>query len=109
MRDAEALSRTACARIVNAAAQAIAERGCFLIVLAGGKTPCIAYRLLCGADTDWSRWRVYFGDERCLPADGELNSRMAAAAWLSHVPIPADCVHAIPAERGAEAAARDYA
>jgi 6-phosphogluconolactonase len=110
MADVESLSRTACQRVVNAAARAIAERGSFLIVVAGGKTPRITYHLLCGADTDWSKWRVYFGDERCLPADdGERNSRMATEAWLSRVPIPQGCVHSIPAERGAKPAARDYA
>ena len=53
---------------------------------------------------------MYFGDERCLPADdAERNSRMAADAWLDHVPIPQDQVHAIPAELGASAAALAYA
>jgi 6-phosphogluconolactonase len=53
---------------------------------------------------------VYFGDERCLPADdAERNSRMAADAWLNRAPIPQDQVHAIPAELGASAGALAYA
>jgi 6-phosphogluconolactonase len=79
-------------------------------VLAGGNTPSGIYRMLRTADTDWSRWQVYFGDERCLPADdAERNSRIAADAWLNHVPIPQDQVHAIPAELGASGAALAYA
>jgi 6-phosphogluconolactonase len=108
--DAAALRQMAYRHILDAAARAIERRGRFLIVLAGGNTPSGIYRMLRTADTDWSRWRVYFGDERCLPADdAERNSRMAADAWLNHVPILQDQVHAIPAELGASAAALAYA
>lgn len=34
---------------------------------------------------------------------------MAMTAWLAHVPIPFAQIHEIAAERGAEAAAHDYA
>lgn len=108
--DAAALRQIAYRRILDAAARAIERRGRFLIVLAGGNAPRGIYRMLRTADTDWWRWQVYFGDERCLPADdAERNSRMAADAWLNHVPIPQDQVHAIPAELGARAAALAYA
>jgi len=108
--DAAALRQIAYRRILDAAARAIERRGRFLIVLAGGNTPRGIYRMLRTADTDWSRWQVYFGDERCLPADyAERNSRMAADAWLDRTPIPQDQVHAIPAELGARAAALAYA
>ena len=106
MADAVALRQVAYRRILDAAAHAIERCGRFLIVLAGGDTPRAIYRMLRTAQTDWSRWHVYFGDERCLPpADAGRNSRMAADAWLDHVPIPLDQVHAIPAELGASAAA----
>ncbi|MGH8590694.1 MAG: 6-phosphogluconolactonase [Gammaproteobacteria bacterium] len=108
--DAAALRQMAYRRILDAAARAIERRGRLLIVLAGGNTPRGVYRMLRAADTDWSRWQVYFGDERCLPAaDAERNSRMAADAWLNRVPIPQDQVHAIRAELGASAAALAYA
>jgi 6-phosphogluconolactonase len=108
--DAAALRQMAYRHILDAAARAIERRGRFLIVLAGGNTPRDVYRRLRTADTDWSRWQVYCGDERCLPADdAERNSRMAADAWLNHVPIPQEQMHAIPAELGARAAALAYA
>lgn len=107
---AEALRQVAYRRILGAAARAIERRGRFLIVLAGGNTPRGIYRMLRAADTDWSRWQVYFGDERCLPIDDlERNSRMAVDAWLNRVPVPLDQVYAIPAELGASVATLAYA
>ena len=108
--NAAALRQAACERILDAAARAIEDRGRFLVALAGGNTPRGIYRMLRAATTDWSRWQVYFGDERCLPANNdERNSCMAGDAWLDHVSIPDDHVHAIPAQRGANAAALAYA
>lgn len=108
--DARTLRQAACERILAAASRAIEQRRCFLIVLAGGNTPSAIYRMLRSAETDWSRWHVYFGDERCLPTEAvDRNSRMAGEAWLNHVPIPREQVHTIPAELGAPAAALAYA
>ncbi len=108
--DATELRDTAYRRVAETAARAVERRGRFLVVLAGGRTPRDLYRMLRAADTDWSRWHVYFGDERCLPADDpERNSRQAADDWLAHVPIPADQVHVMPAEQGADEAAEAYA
>jgi 6-phosphogluconolactonase len=107
--DADAVALEAARRMLQSASRAISARGLFRIVLAGGRTPEAAYRLLVGADTDWSRWEIYFGDERCLPVDdAERNSRMAARALLDPVAIPAANIHPIPAEQGAEAAANAY-
>lgn len=106
----DALQWTAFERILDAANRAIAARGRFLIVLSGGNTPRGVYAMLRNAGTDWSRWIIYFGDERCVAVDDAgRNSRMATEAWLDHVAIPPDQVHAIPAERGARQAAQDYA
>ena len=107
--DVAELETTACRRVIDAAIGAIDQRGAFLIVLAGGNTPRGVYRLLREQGADWAHWHVYFGDERCLPADSaERNSRMAADEWLDHVPIPKSQLHPIPAERGPNAAARAY-
>lgn len=103
------LARTL-AFVAAAEAEALAERGEFHIVLAGGGTPRRLYRALADEDHDWSRWRVWFGDERCLaPDDPERNSAMAREAWLNKVGVPAGNLHVIPAERDAEQAARLYA
>jgi 6-phosphogluconolactonase len=96
--------------VAQAAERAISIRGEFHIVLAGGNTPKALYERMVNLDTDWSRWHIWFGDERCLPADDiNRNSYMATQAWLTHCPIPETQIHTIHAERGAEIAAADYA
>lgn len=103
------LEQAALHMILDVARQAIAKRDAFHVVLAGGTTPRRVYELLRHANTDWSAWQVYFGDERCLPSDhAERNSRMAAEAWLNHVAIPPAQIHFIPAEQGPEAAVQAY-
>lgn len=95
--------------IERVAAEAISSRGEFRIVLAGGTTPRTVYEHLCRCGVGWASWHVYFGDERCLPCDhAERNSVMAWQAWLGKVDIPPAQIHAIPAELGAEEAARQY-
>lgn len=104
------LEQAATQTILNAAREAIADRGVFRIVLAGGSTPRNVYQLLRAADATWAAWHIYFGDERCLPPEHtERNSLMAQEAWLNHVAIPQRQIHTIPAELGAQAAAERYA
>jgi 6-phosphogluconolactonase len=98
----------ALAFVAQAEQEALAARGEFHIVLAGGNTPRMVYEALAREQHDWPSWRVWFGDERCLPAGHqERNSTMARAALLDRVPVAA--VHAIPGELGARAAAAAYA
>lgn len=110
MPDSAALTRAVTRHILATAVRAIAGHGEFRVVLAGGTTPAAVYRQLADAAADWPCWQIYFGDERCLPADHpERNSVMARRSWLDRVPVPSGNVHAIPAESGAAAAARAYA
>ncbi|MEW6312759.1 MAG: 6-phosphogluconolactonase [Pseudomonadota bacterium] len=107
---AQALVAAAAEKILRLAEAAIASSGRFSIVLAGGNTPRKVYELLCISRADWAHWRVYFGDERCLPAQhAERNSTMAAQCWLDHVAIPRQHIFCIPAELGARMAAVRYA
>ncbi|WP_223247397.1 6-phosphogluconolactonase [Sulfuriferula sp. AH1] len=92
------------------ARQALAGRGAFHLVLAGGTTPRALYERMSSLQTDWSRWHIWFGDERCLPAADEArNSRMAYVAWLQDSAIPSAQIHAMQADLGPEAGAADYA
>ena len=107
--DAQTVADTVARHIAELARKAIDEQDCFRIVLAGGTTPEKVYEQLTGCDTDWTAWHVYYGDERCLPADHpDRNSVMAQRAWLDHAPIPAEQIHTIPAELGPEKAAQEY-
>jgi 6-phosphogluconolactonase len=109
LETADQVALAAYQQILNAAEQAIAEHGTFKLVLAGGSTPEKVYRLLAQADADWSKWFIYYGDERCLPANhADRNSLMATQAFLEKVAIPDAQIFTIPAELGPEQAAKKY-
>jgi 6-phosphogluconolactonase len=104
--DAAAVADAACRAIGMAASSAIAERGRFRLVLAGGGTPLATYRRLASSDQQWKKWTLYYGDERCLPADHpERNSVMVEGTGLAAL---AGKHYPIPAELGAKAAAAKY-
>ena len=108
--DADALVAELAAALCAEAETAIAARGVFHLVLAGGTTPLALYRALAARQAGDARWQVWYGDERCLPADHpERNSRMIEAAWLSASRIPPENRRPIPAERGPQDAAVVYA
>lgn len=87
------------AKMIALANRCITRQNSFYIVLAGGETPRVVYALLKEMVTDWEKWHVYFGDERCVPAhDLQRNDTMAFNAWLAHVDIPRSQIHNIPAE-----------
>ena len=97
-------------RVLHAAERALAERGEFHLVLAGGNTPRDLYRRLAAIGPDMTGWQVWFGDERCLPVhDPERNSRMALDAWPALTELPAGRLHVMPVELGASRAAAEYA
>lgn len=106
----EDINQAAVKRILQAADEAIAKHGSFLIVLAGGSTPKSIYQLLSKQQADWSKWHIYHNDDRCLPVDhAERNSKMARDVWLDHVAIPQNQIHDIPAELGNIEGAKAYA
>ena len=105
----DAINQATLKQVLSLAAKAIKQNGSFSIVLAGGTTPKSVYELLRNADTDWSKWHVYYNDDRCLPADHpDRNSLMAAEVWLNHVSIPANQIYPIPTELGPKPAAEAY-
>ena len=109
LETADQVALAAYQQILKSAEQAIADHGTFKLVLAGGSTPEKVYRLLAHADADWSKWYIYYGDERCLPADhADRNSLMATSAFLEKVAIPNVQIFTIPAELGPEPAAKKY-
>ena len=109
LETADQVAQAACQQILIAAEHANADHGNFKLVLAGGGTPEKVYRLLAQADADWAKWTIYYGDERCLPTDhADRNSLMATQAFLEKVAIPFSQIFTIPAELGAEKAAKKY-
>jgi len=113
-KNIDELSAAAAQLFAETAAQAIRERGRFLVALSGGNTPMALYRLLAKepyhSSIDWSHVHVFWGDERCVPPDDPGNSYgQAKQVLLDHVSIPTDNIHRVASELGPAAASDDYA
>jgi len=112
-RDPATLTHAAASLFVDTVSRAIGERGSCLICLSGGKTPGRLYELLSQPGysglVDWAQLHVFWGDERCVPAE-DLNSnfRRAKDLLLGRVPLPPEKVHRVRTELGPEPAADDY-
>lgn len=95
----EALLFAAREELVQRAQKALRARRRFTLSLSGGSTPRRLYESLVGAEIDWSRTQVFFGDERCVPPEhADSNYRMAREALLSKIAIPEKNVHRIRTE-----------
>lgn len=97
--------------ILSQARSAIAGRGLFRLALSGGNTPRAvhAHLVRLGADLDWSRVQISFGDERCVPPDNaDSNFLMAKESLLDAVAIPSGNVFRIRGEIDPAAAAQEY-
>lgn len=83
------------------------------ILLAGGRTPILAYEIAAAARASrrvaWDRVVLGWSDERCVPPDhADSNHRAACAALVSRVPIPPANVRRIRGEDAPDAAAALY-
>ena len=90
-------------RLIAAITDAVAARGLALIVLTGGGTGIALLEHVRdnGAAIDWSKVRLFWGDERYVPEDDDdRNEKQAREALLDHIDIPAANVHAMPASDG---------
>jgi 6-phosphogluconolactonase len=98
------LNHAAAHHLLGIAGRAVAERGRFTLVLAGGSTPKGLYALLADdpqmrATMPWSKTHFFWGDERCVPPDhADSNYRMAQEAMLAKAPVVAGNIHRIKAE-----------
>jgi 6-phosphogluconolactonase len=100
------------ARLISAEARAAsAARGRFLMAVSGGRTPWLMLRALAHEDVPWNDVHVFQVDERIAPAGhADRNLTHIRESLLSHAPIPASQVHAMPVEAAdLEAAAKMYA
>ena len=112
--DAETLARESALHFIECASEAIAEHGRFSVALAGGSTPQALYQTLATVElvprVDWEKVHVFWGDERCVPADHrESNYALAYDSLISRIEIPRANVHRMPAEmRPLENGAHNY-
>lgn len=104
------------AEVARAAASYFTDLRPKFVALSGGSTPRALYELLADRDEpfrdriDWENTHFFFTDERHVPPDHpDSNFRMINEAMFSRVPVPAENVHRIPAEKpNAAEAAIDY-
>ncbi len=87
------MSRHTAALIVEAAHEAVTERGVFSLLLSGGSTPRRLYELLAEepfrSTMPWTETSIYQVDERLVPrGHPDSNSKMLNATLLSKIPIP---------------------
>lgn len=111
----EAMQDAAAALVLEAARQAVAERGRCILALSGGRTPVGLYARLSAppilAAMPWDRCHFFMADERLVPLDHEhSNFGQANRLLLSRVPVPAANLHPMPVDRPTPAqAARVHA
>jgi len=115
LADASSIAQTAAAEFLQAAQEAVRDKGVFTVAVAGGSTPKALYGLLSTnpllqAKVPWSKIQFFFGDERHVPPDdAESNFRMATEAMLGKAPIDPKQVHRVMSEkRNAAQAAEEY-
>jgi 6-phosphogluconolactonase len=112
-KDLEELSQAAAHILLEAAQSATKTRGKFSLVLSGGNSPRRLYEILAeGPYRDQMPWRtthVFWGDERCVPADDERNNAlMARQILLDRVSIPDEQIHNIASTLPPMKAAEEY-
>ncbi|KAF7149128.1 hypothetical protein RHSIM_Rhsim03G0213000 [Rhododendron simsii] len=88
------------------------QRGAFTVVLSGGSLIKSLRKLVEAPYIDtveWSKWHVFWVDERVVPKDHEdSNYKLAYDGFLSKVPIPPGNIYTINDALSAEGAADDY-
>jgi 6-phosphogluconolactonase len=109
----EALSVAVAELFLEKACLAVAERGRFIVSLAGGQTPRNIYEILgkppYSTNIPWQKVHVFWGDERYVMLDDiRSNQLMGRKAFLDHVPIPQEQIHPILCKSSPQQAAQEY-
>lgn len=99
--DYESLSENAAELIYERGLEIVERKGEFLLALAGGNTPRLAYQLLAEMSREdvrfWEKTKLYWTDERyVLPDSDKSNYKMARDSLINAVPIPSNNVYPIP-------------
>lgn len=110
--DPDTLAHEAARRFIQSAREAIDLSDRFTVALSGGSTPKAMHQVIASDyrdAIDWTKVEIFFGDERCVPAEhAESNYRMARETLLSKLPIPLDNVYRMRGEIDPNEAAKEY-
>ena len=108
-KDTKILSEHLVEDILSIADESIKKNSKFSIVLAGGNSFLDSYKILRESNSDWMKWHVYIGDERCLPInDRKRNDKIINDIWLNNDKIPKKNINFIKAELGIKNAVQQY-
>ncbi|KAJ1920923.1 suppressor of los1-1 [Mycoemilia scoparia] len=106
------LEKEICTFLVQLSKKVLSTKERFNVAFSGGSLPSIVASFLADReDVEFSKWHVYFADERCCPLDHpDSNYLLVKAELLDRVKIPSSNVHAINPElvNDPEKAAADY-
>jgi 6-phosphogluconolactonase len=86
LRVSDNLASDVSAFVKAASEEAISERGKFVVALSGGSLPSNLLPLLQDVSVDFSKWHVFFVDERFVPLDSTDSNFRACASLLAKVP-----------------------
>ena len=107
--DEMSLSEALAQEILNIAKKSISEKNCFSIVLTGGQSVLNLYKILSKSDSNWEKWYIYIGDERCVPMrHKDRNDQVINEIWLDNSTISKNNIHFIQAELGLIEAQKEY-
>jgi len=107
--DKMSLSKALAQEILNIAKKSIFEKDCFSIVLTGGQSVLNLYKILSKSDSNWEKWHIYIGDERCVPMrHKDRNDQVINEIWLDNSTISKNNIHFIQAELGLIEAQKEY-
>ena len=107
--DIDKLSEQLAYNILEIAETSIRLSNSFKIVLTGGNSVLKLYKILSNSKSNWSKWHIYLGDERCLPTnDKDRNDHVINQVWLNNSQILKKNIHFIYAEFGVVDGALHY-
>lgn len=97
-KDKNELSEAAAELFLNAALNAVKNKGRFTVALTGGSSPVLLHDLLSkepyASQVPWDKTFVFWGDERFVPlTDERSNAKMAFETLLNKVPVPENQVY----------------
>ncbi len=112
-KDTQELSKAAADLFVQAANEAVQEKGRFTVALTGGSSPIQMHQLLAQSpyreQVPWEQTYIFWGDERWVPlTDEQSNAKMAFETLLNHVPIPKNQIFPMWGKQKPEIFAQQY-
>jgi len=99
LSDLNALTSRTLELVLDAYERALSATGRFTLVASGGSTPRFLYEKLAEQDLDWTKFHVFWGDERYVEiTNPQSNAGMTYKAWLNRVVIPPQNIHPMPTD-----------